>query len=301
MTAKRLILFILWAFVPMIGIGAVLHSVIPSVSPDGQVTTAALLRPLFSAGAMLVPLLAVVLTQLICKEPVLRGLGISFRLNRWWWIGWLLMPLLAMAVLGVSLLMPGAHWGAADPMIQTALQQAPQLGGTWGLIGISLVSGLLAGATLNAVLAFGEEIAWRGYLLRLFEGKKFLTVALLTGVIWGFWHFPFILNGHNYPQHPVAGVFMMVLMCVAMTPILLYFRQKSGSVLVPAIMHGTFNAVMGLSNVFIYPQNDLLIGGPGLAGILVLLLTDGCLFLYDRFISRENLFGSALCKEMRSI
>ena len=301
MTAKRLILFILWAFVPMIGIGAVLHSVIPSAAPDGQVTIAAMLRPLLSAGAMLVPLLAVVLTQLICKEPVLHGLGISFRLNRWWWIGWLLMPVLALAVPGVSLLMPGAHWAADSQLVQLTLQQMPQAGGVWGLIGISLVSGLLVGATLNAVFAFGEEIAWRGYLIKLFRGKKFLTVALLTGVIWGFWHFPLILNGHNYPQHPVAGIFMMVLMCVAMTPILLYFRQKSGSVLVPAIMHGTFNAVMGLSNLFVQPQNDLLIGGPGLAGILVLLLTDGCLFLYDRFISRENLFGKTLCKEMRSI
>ncbi len=37
-------------------------------------------------------------------------------------------------------------------------------------------------------------------------------------------------------------------------------------------------------------MNDLLIGGPGLAGLIVLLLTYLFLFLYDRFISRENVF-----------
>jgi membrane protease YdiL (CAAX protease family) len=143
---------------------------------------------------------------------------------------------------------------------------------------------------LNAVFAFGEEIAWRGFLVKEFEGKKFLTVSAIIGVIWGLWHFPLILNGHNYPDHPVAGVFMMVLMCMAITPMFLYFRQKGGSVIVPAIMHGTFNAVIGISNMFVSPQNDLLVGGPGLAGLIVLIAVDVMLFLYDSFVTGEKLF-----------
>ena len=87
---------------------------------------------------------------------------------------------------------------------------------------------------------------------------------------------------------------MMVLMCVAMTPILLYFRQKSGSVIVPAIMHGTFNAVAGITAMFVTPLNDLLVGSAGLAGIVVLLIVDVCLYLYDRFVSRERLFSSTI-------
>lgn len=289
MKTKRLIVFILWAFVPMICVGLFLHF---SGGPSSQAEpdpVAAMTGFLFSAGAMLTPLLAVVLTQLIFKEPVLKGLGISFRINRWWWIGWLLIPVLALAILGISLLMPGAHWAGDSELVRLSLQQMPEGFGPWGLIAVSLFSGMLVGATLNAVFAFGEEIAWRGFLAKEFEGKNFLTTSLLIGIIWGFWHFPLILNGHNYPDHPVPGVFMMVLMCTALTPILLYFRQKSGSVIVPAVMHGTFNAVVGLSNLFVQPQNDLLVGGPGLAGLIVLLLTDVGLLLYDRFISCEKL------------
>ena len=289
MKTKRLIVFILWAFVPMICVGLFLRFSGGSSSQAEPDPVAAMTGFLFSAGAMLIPLLAVVLTQLIFKEPVLKGLGISFRINRWWWIGWLLIPVLALAILGMSLLMPGAHWAGDSELVRLSLQQMPEGFGPWGLIAVSLFSGMLVGATLNAVFAFGEEIAWRGFLAKEFEGKNFLTTSLLIGIIWGFWHFPLILNGHNYPDHPVPGVFMMVLMCTALTPILLYFRQKSGSVIVPAVMHGTFNAVVGLSNLFVQPQNDLLVGGPGLAGLIVLLLTDVGLLLYDRFISCEKL------------
>lgn len=291
MKTKRILIFILWAFVPMIGTGLFLHFAGAAVSQAESSPVAAMMGFLFSAGAMLIPLLAVVFTQLICREPVLEGVGISFRINRWWWIGWLLIPVLALAILGMSLLMPGARWAADSELLQLSLAQMPQGFGPWGLIAVSLFSGLLAGATLNAVFAFGEEVAWRGFLVREFKGRKFLTASLLIGVIWGFWHFPLILNGHNYPDHPVPGVFMMVLMCTALTPILLYFRQKSGSVIVPAVMHGTFNAVVGISNLFVLPQNDLLIGAPGLAGLIVLLLTDVGLFLFDRYVTRENLFS----------
>ena len=290
MKAKRLLTFILFAFLPMMGVGLFLHLSGGTADATSKDISSAITGFVFSAGAMLIPLLAVVFTQLIFKDPVLKGLGISFKINRWWWIGLLLMPLVALAVLGVSLLMPGAQWTEESEAVQAALSQMPSGLGVWGIIAISIVSGLLSGVTLNAVFAFGEEIAWRGFLVKEFEGKKFLTVSAIIGVIWGLWHFPLILNGHNYPDHPVAGVFMMILMCMAITPMFLYFRQKGGSVIVPAIMHGTFNAVIGISNMFVTPQNDLLVGGPGLAGLIVLIAVDVMLFLYDSFVTGEQLF-----------
>ena len=282
MNVKKLIVFILLAVIPMVGIGVAVNSA-------SQILVMAL-----SACAMFLPMLAVVITQLIFKEPVLKGLDISFKINRWWVIGWLLMPVLSFAVLGVTLLMPGAKWTPDGEMVQLALQSMPGGFGIWELVGITVISGLFAGFTINAVFAFGEEIAWRGYLMKMFKGKKFLTTALWTGVIWGFWHAPLILNGHNYPQHPEIGVFMMVVLCVLLATMLMYFRLKSGSVIVPAIMHGTYNAVAGISNLLVTPFDDLLYGCPGLAGMIVLLVVNICLFIYDRFISKENIFLSKL-------
>ena len=278
MNTKKLIVFLLWAFLPMVIVGLVMHfSGASAVGLQEEPSTidplAAIKGLLFSAGAMLIPLLAVIFTQLIFKEPVLKNLGISFKLNR---------------------LMPGAQWTPDSEMMQSAIVSMPEGIGVWGIIAITTVSGLISGITINAVFAFGEEIAWRGFLMKEFKGKKFLLAALWIGIIWGLWHTPIILNGHNYPQHPMAGVFMMVVFCLLLTPMLMYFRQKSGSVIVPAIMHGTFNAVVGISAAVVTPANDLLYGGAGLAGFIVLLMMDVCLYLYDRYFSKERVFASVL-------
>lgn len=288
MKAKKLIVFLLLAYIPMMVVGLVIHNRAGGIDQTSA-TAGAIFAFLFSAGSMLIPLLAVIFTQLIFKEKVFSGCGLSLRFNRWWWIGWLLMPLMALATLGVSLLMPGEALATESEVVK---QASAQMGGAglWGFVALSTLSGLLAGATINAVFAFGEEVAWRGFLYKEFKGKKFLVASLIIGVIWGFWHFPLILNGHNYPQHPVLGVFLMVLLCILLTPILMYFRKKSGTVIVPAVMHGTFNAVIGISNILVEPANDLLVGGPGLAGFIVLLLTNLCLMLYDRFGSKENIY-----------
>lgn len=283
MNTKKLVTYILCAFIPMIGIGVLM-------SCGSNV----ILKSLLSLVAMLLPMIAVIITQIVNKEQIFHGLDISFKINRWWVIGWLLMPVLAVAVLGMTLLMPGALWAPDSEVVKAALASMPEGVGLGAFIVITLISGMFAGLTVNAVFAFGEEIGWRGYLLKIFKGKTFLSTALWTGIIWGLWHAPIILNGHNYPQHPVAGVFMMVGMCVFLTPIFMYFRLKSGSVIVPAIMHGTFNGVVGLSMILVTPANDLLYGAPGLAGLITLLLLDICLYLYDRFISKENIFSSSI-------
>ena len=299
MNSRKLIIFILCAFLPMVAIGVIMHLL--GGSPAGlsadvmtENPTKAIVGIILSAGAMLLPMIAVIITQLLSKEPVLKGLDISFKINRWWFIGWLLMPVIAVMVLGVTLLMPGAVWSPDNDTIQTALESLPAGIGVWGMLAITLFSGLYAGITINGIFAFGEEIAWRGYLLKLFKGKNFMTTALLTGTIWGLWHAPIILNGHNYPQHPVIGVLMMVVFCVLLTPMLMYFRQKSGSVIVPAIMHGTFNGVVGITLILVTPANDLLYGASGLAGFITLALIDAVIYIYDRFISKENILRSEI-------
>ena len=293
MNTKKLTIYILAAYIPMIAVGTAQYFLNKGIEP-GTMNVKVIMSSLLTTVAMFFPLTASLITQLITKEPIFRNLGISIRINSWWFAGWLFIPILALAIMGASALMPGESWSPDNETVAAAMKQIPGNMRTWGFIGITLISGLLAGMTINAVFAFGEEIGWRGYLMELFKGQGFIRTSVVTGAIWGLWHAPLILNGHNYPQHPVAGVFMMVLMCILFTPILLYFRQKSGSVIVAAIMHGTFNGVVGLSNIFVLPFNDLLVGAPGLAGMLVLLGSDAAIFLYDRYVTKERIFTSPI-------
>jgi membrane protease YdiL (CAAX protease family) len=123
---------------------------------------------------------------------------------------------------------------------------------------------------------------------------KFWKAALFIGMVWGIWHFPLILMGHNYPNEPYWGVLLMVLMCILLGIIELYFVLKSKSMVVAAIMHGTINAVSGMTIYFVLGGNDFLNGMTGLAGFIVMAMTILCIWIYDKYISKDNLCAMTL-------
>ena len=227
----------------------------------------------FMTGYMFFPLISVVIVQAIHKEPILKGLGISFKLNRWFVVAWLLPVVFNVVAMFASALFPPMRFSTETPTI---------------------VSGLSAGITINALFAFGEEIAWRGWLLKQFEGVKFLKTSLIIGAFWGIWHAPLIAMGHNYAQHPFIGLVMMIIWCTLLTPIIQYIRIKSKSVITATIFHGTLNASAGLSLMYLNNFNDLLGGSAGLAGFLVLLVINCSLFAIDKWVTKENIFTSPI-------
>jgi membrane protease YdiL (CAAX protease family) len=152
---------------------------------------------------------------------------------------------------------------------------------------ISLLQGLIAGITVNAVAGFGEELGWRGLLQKEFGYLGFWKSSALIGVIWGIWHAPLILLGHNYPEHPVAGVFMMTIFTLLLSPIFSYVRLKAKSVIAAAVIHGSLNATVGLAIMVIKGGNDLIVGVTGVSGFIVLATVNLGIFIYHRFFSSE--------------
>lgn len=238
---------------------------------------------LFATVYMFFPLVSVLLTQLVTGEKPFSDIGISFRLNKWWWLGWLvIIPLPILLSLPVSALFPGVSIGTDSDALKQSMDAMQAQGlplGPWEVGIITLLSGFVAGLTINALFAFGEESAWRGFLHRLLKGRGFWKECLIIGVIWGVWHAPLILMGHNYPEHPVAGVFMMVAFCVLLTPLMVFIRETSGSVIMAAIAHGTINALGGLPVLYLIGYKELLSGFTGLAGFIVLAVADVALLL----------------------
>jgi membrane protease YdiL (CAAX protease family) len=244
---------------------------------------------------MFMPMVSAIIVQkIIYKEPLRRPLGISFRLNRWWLVAWLLPPLIALATMGVSLLIPGVSYSPEMTGFferlkgriqaeQLELMKAQAASYPIHIFWIALIQGLLAGITVNAVAGFGEELGWRGLLLRELGRMGFWRASALIGLIWGIWHAPLILQGHNYPQHPVEGVFMMIIFCLLLSPIFSYIRIKSGSVIAAAILHGTLNATGGLS-IMIVNGNDLVTGVTGASGFIILSILNLLIFVLDHSV-----------------
>ena len=117
-----------------------------------------------------------------------------------------------------------------------------------------LVQGLLAGLTINAVFAFGEEYGWRGVLAEELRPLGTVRANLLTGVLWGLWHAPIIVLGHNYGVEWGWGILLMVLWTTPLAFLLSWVRERSGSVLAAAFLHGAYNGTIGFFAL-------LLIGG----------------------------------------
>jgi membrane protease YdiL (CAAX protease family) len=134
---------------------------------------------------------------------------------------------------------------------------------------LTAVINILAGCTINLFFALGEEIAWRGFLEKEILAKG-AWKPLLIGIIWGLWHAPLILMGHNYREHYILGIPVMVIVCVTLA---FYFSQalhRSGNLLIPAAMHGIINALsLAFSGpLFIKSGNPLLSPPTGLLCVL---------------------------------
>ncbi|MBW1295064.1 CPBP family intramembrane glutamic endopeptidase [Aquimarina litoralis] len=101
---------------------------------------------------------------------------------------------------------------------------------------------------INSVLAFGEEVGWRGFLQKkLLEQNSLLKSIIFLGLIWGFWHFPLILSGFNYPEYPILGAFILFpLNTIFISSFLALLTIKSKSVWPAVFAHGGINGVMSL-------------------------------------------------------
>jgi len=147
------------------------------------------------------------------------------------------------------------------------------------LLVLALLNSLTIGASVNALVALGEELGWRGYLFDelLNVTGSFYKVSIIVGIIWGVWHAPLIVFlGHNYPHHrDIVGVTFFTVLCVVWSIILCRLKERSESIIPPSVMHGVLNALGGLM-IFTIRYDDELwtlpVGVIGLLSSVIILL-----------------------------
>ena len=111
---------------------------------------------------------------------------------------------------------------------------------------------------INMVVALGEEIGWRGFLYPQLEERFGRNKGwILGGVIWGAWHWPLIWligyeygaaagNAKGYAGFPVSGMLVFCVFTVALGILHGWLYEKSGSIWLPALLHGAINAAATL-------------------------------------------------------
>jgi uncharacterized protein len=152
-----------------------------------------------------------------------------------------------------------------------------------------LAQGIIAGSTISLPIMFGEEFGWRGLMLKETRSLGFLKANAFIGLVWGIWHLPVILMGHNYPHHPYLGILMMCLFTIAVAPLFAYVRIKTKSILGACMLHGMVNATGAMYMLYIANRNELYSSVAGWAGIIAGTILTVCIFFFDKkFVAEYN-------------
>jgi membrane protease YdiL (CAAX protease family) len=216
------------------------------------------------ALAMWGPGIAAIVTTLIVQKKPFRSLNLN-RLGpkRFYLWAWFLPPVLAILSGVFSVLFGLAKIDLNFTMMKNALASAP--GGdvipAVAAVAIQIAFAILLAPFINVLFALGEELGWRGFLLPNLMPLGQWKAILISGVIWGLWHAPAVLQGLNYPGYPVAGVFMMIVFCVLLGTILSWLCLNTKSPWVAALGHGAINATAGISLMFFQSGYNLAFAG----------------------------------------
>jgi membrane protease YdiL (CAAX protease family) len=144
---------------------------------------------------------------------------------------------------------------------------------------------LFVGSPITGLIYFGEEFGWRAYLQDRVAPGKPLPAALWTGLIWGIWHWPWVLLGMMMGGNLLGLLFYIVDSAVG-SIFLGWLRTKGKSVWPAALAHGTGNMVVSGAMAIMSPvPSELTWGVFCLAGYAVLA---AILVLSSEVKSRET-------------
>ena len=292
LTTKRILIFLAIAFIPTyLAEIIVMPPLYTSTNMNDQV-----MATMLTAMVMFFPALSVFLTRIITKEGFKGNSYIAPKNGAksvpYFLVGWFGPSILTIIGAVVYFL---SYPEKFDPNMGylSTLMAAQGLEATPAILNATaisqFVSGILLAPALNFVNCFGEEWGWRGYLLpKMLEKYKMLPTLLISGVIWGIWHTPIIVLGHNYgtgyPGYPYLGILAMCIFCIVLGIFFSYITIRTGSCLPAVLAHGSVNGFAAIGMLytdgtvvepFIGPTPTGILGGSAFivcAVIMVILL-----------------------------
>lgn len=235
-TVKRLIIFIVISFLPFMILIPILWQVYGEPIYAGENGKLLIVIYILGIFGMMIPAAANLITRLITKEGFKNSyLGVGFKGKTGYWIASVAVKLIE-SWIGLIILwavfMRGTAFTEAYPNIDTQT------------IGVYLLQ--ISFSIIVFFPAFGEEWGWRGYMMpKLLELMPKPAAIVVGGVIWGLWHAPLTVAGHNfgtdYPGYPFTGILMMCLYCTLMNALLTLVTEKTHSIYPATFIHAINN------------------------------------------------------------
>jgi len=136
---------------------------------------------------------------------------------------------------------------------------------------IQTLSALLISSPINAIATFGEEFGWRAFLLPELAPLGNRKALILSSIIWGIWHWPIIIMGHNYglnyPGYPWLGLIATMWLTLSVGIFFGWLSIKGKSVWPAVLAHGALNGLASIGLLFQNTSTPMILG-PTPAGII---------------------------------
>lgn len=240
MTIIRLILFCVLAYLPLYVMTPILNKVCGEYlyAETAGANTFVVAYALGVFG-MFAPTIAHLLTRLFTKEGFKNTyLGLNFKGNARYYIASVTVKLVEATIIMFlmwGIFMKEISFGDAFPA------------GNWQLkTGTLLMQ--IAFSIIIFFPGFGEEWGWRGYMMpKLVELMPKPLAVIVGGVIWGLWHAPLTVSGHNfglqYKFYPWLGILLMCVFCILMNAFLTMLTERTKSIYPAAFCHSINNNI----------------------------------------------------------
>lgn len=236
LTVKRLVIFLILAFFPFYIIIPVMYSYYGEPIFVSENETVIVANYVVGVFGMIIPSIAHIITRLVTKEGFKNTyLGLNTKGKMGYFIASAAVPL--------------AYSFISMVLIWLIFSGETGLSGLFSAADNTTAGLLLLQFSYSVICffpAFGEEWGWRGYMMpKLLELMPKPAAVIVGGVIWGLWHAPLTVVGHNfgvdYPGYPFVGIGLMCLMCTLMNAFLTLITEKTKSVYPAAFCHALNN------------------------------------------------------------
>jgi len=302
MNTKRILIFLAFAFgIPWAASLAFYLSGMVKANP-GQALM--LVNYIFIST----PALANVAARLITREGWKRfWLWPKFRRGWKFYLAVWLLPLLA--VIPGSLIFYLLFPQSFDPNATFArnnivIFRSAITAGPWTAMLALTVEQMFVQGLLLSVLALGEELGWRAYLLQKLADRfgSARNAAVLVGLVWAVWHMPLIYMGFSTDPNLSSSrdIFIFMLMypisTISSSILFSWATLRSGSMWPAAIGHTTELGVAGISlgmlkgraNLLVSPNPQSLIGNLGYIALALVLYFNQKAFPGETQVSSES-------------
>ncbi len=143
---------------------------------------------------------------------------------------------------------------------------------------LNLLIAIIWGLTFNFIIGFSEEIGWRGFLFYQLHQHGFIKQAFIQGFIWALWYSPFVWFAAVI--NPYWAVLINFIFFLLLSPIYLFVRYASNSIISVAILHGVISSYSYFADVIVNDNQAQWLSSYIQVNFYLLILCNLILFIY---------------------